>query len=444
MVHERAATAQRVRGLSLDVEAVGAALPLLVVLAVGTWRKGGFFRPDIVVLPLLALALLSTLASSARSTAELPAWVRANAAPIIAVVSATAWWLGSAIAWHHGVDSWRMPASWLCAVAGYLVARGLPARARTAALAGVVLLAFAVAAAGLALVAMRSGSWTWLDERSLRLSGPLTYPSATGLYLAVALLASIALETPDGGRRRVLAGVRVVLLLGIVATDSRGAVVGLAAALCFRTVRRELGPAVFAAALGAPVLLVAQRDGVRPALVVAAVAIGLAVSAIPDAVLRRGLRLLGLPAAMAVGWLLLTQHHAVDGLDASWTERGNILSGALDVFRAHPAWGAGADPTIPAHTLSGAAGIAYFAHDEPLEVILSVGLVGAIALAVCALFALRPVWRAGGAVTLPVVAATAAAGLVDFVWHFPALGLLVGLLVGAAGSATAATDKNST
>ena len=439
MTDEFAATPRRVLGVPFDLDAVGAAVPALVVLAVGSWRKGGFFRPDIVVLPLLALALLATLIQPGRR-------LRAAAPAVAAIVLASAWWLGAAACWRHGVDSWRMPATWICGAAGYAVARGLTDRARTALVTGVVAVGFVIAAVGLVLVAAHSADWTWLDERSLRLSGPLTYPSATGLYLIVALLAGTTLEVTDARLRQVLTAVRVVTLLGVVATDSRGAVVGLAVALCFRRVRGELWPAVFPAAVAAPVLLLGQRDGVRPALVLMAVALGVGVGItaglVPDAAVRRGLRLLAVPVGAAVAWLLLTQHHAVSGLDASWTERGNILRGAVHIFGAHPWLGAGPDPAIPAQTLGGAAGIAYFTHDEPLEVVISVGLVGAAVLLACAATVLRTLWRAAGPTTLAVLAAVITAGLVDFVWHFPALGLLAGLVVGAAGSDRPTPDRN--
>jgi O-antigen ligase len=131
-----------------------------------------------------------------------------------------------------------------------------------------------------------------------------------------------------------------------------------------------------------------------------------------------------------VGWLLVTQHHAVSGFDASWTERGHILRGAVTVFADHPLLGAGPDPAFAAHTLSGQAGIAYFTHNEPVEILISVGILGTLVLAGCAVIVGRAV--AVGSPAIPVLASVAAAGLVDFVWHFPALGLATGIVAGAA------------
>jgi len=137
------------------------------------------------------------------------------------------------------------------------------------------------------LVGVRSTFWTLQDQRSLRFSGPFTYPSAVGLFLVISLIAGTQVVTTNSRLRRLVNCVRAVTVLGIVATDSRGAVVGLAVALCFRVVRRELGTAVIAAVIGAPVLLLGQRTHASHLLVVAAVIVAAGLAQIPDGVVRR-------------------------------------------------------------------------------------------------------------------------------------------------------------
>jgi hypothetical protein len=225
--------------------------------------------------------------------------------------------------------------------------------------------------------------------------------------------------------------VRAVTVLGIVATDSRGAVVGLAVALCFRNVRRELLTAVVATVIGAPLLLLGQRTHTNHLLVAAAVIVAAGLALIPDGVVHRVVRFVAIPAVCVVGWLLVTQHHAVSGFDASWTERGHILRGAVTVFAKHPLFGAGPDPTFGAHTLTGQAGIAYFTHNEPVEILISVGAVGTVVLIGCAIVVARTLAASRGSLVLPVLVSVGAAGLVDFVWHFPALGLATGMVAGA-------------
>jgi hypothetical protein len=325
-----------------------------------------------------------------------------------------------------------MPATWLCAAAGYGATRALPAAARKVVAAAVTTLGLAFAVIGLALVAARSTTWTWPDERSLRFQGPLTYPSAIGLFLLVTLFASaeLAKTRPDDAARsaRGFTAVRALILLGAVATDSRGTLVALLAMLCFRDVRRWLGPALVAAVIAAPLLLYGQRDGVRPLLIAVAVVVALAACALPFSLLRKGFLVLAGPAVVVAGWLLATQHHDVSGLDASWTERGHILSGALTVFNAHPLFGAGADPWIPTHTLSGAAGIDAFAHNEPLEMLISVGVIGTLFAAIAIAAVVRALFATRSSQAVPLLVTVGVAGLVDFVWHFPALGLLAGVV----------------
>jgi O-antigen ligase len=157
---------------------------------------------------------------------------------------------------------------------------------------------------------------------------------------------------------------------------------------------------------------------------------------VPDTLLHRGIRLIALPALVAAGWLLATQHHAVSGLDASWTERGHILRGALTVFGSHPLLGAGPDPWIPTKTLSGLPGVDAFAHNEPLELLISVGLLGTAVIVAAAVVVVRHLHLHRHTIVGPLAAGVAAAGLVDFVWHFAALGLLCGAV-----AATATRDR---
>jgi len=407
----------------VNLDAVALAAPVLTLLLVAIIRKGAFFRPDIVVSPALTLAL-------ALSVPQVRDWARDHLAAVAAGLLATAWWIGDAELSHHSVDSWRLPAAWLCLATGYGCARSLSAAGRRAALTGTAVMGDALAIAGLVLVGVRSTFWTLQDQRSLRFAGPFTYPSAVGLFLVISLIAGTGIEA-NSQVRRVLNCVRAVTVLGIVSTDSRGAVVGLAVALCFRSVRRELGTAVIAAVIGAPLLLLGQRTHTSHLLVIAAVIVAAGLALIPDGVVHRVVRFVAVPAVCIVGWLLVTQHHAVSGFDASWTERGHILRGAVTVFAKHPLVGAGPDPSFGAHTLTGQAGIAYFTHNEPVEILISVGVVGTVVLIMCAVVVIRALAAGRGSLAVPVLVSVGAAGLVDFVWHFPALGIATGIVAGA-------------
>jgi hypothetical protein len=425
-----AAPPTRARRPPLELDAIWAAAPILVLVIIGALRKGGFFKPDVVVLPCLCVSMALVAPPVLR-------WLRANPWPVALGVAATAWWVIEAVIWRHGVESWRMAATWLCAAAGYGVVRGLPMGARRV-VAGVITgLGVSFAVLGLAFVATRASVWTWPDERSLRFQGPLTYPSAIGLYLLLTLFASAELRGARPGdaggiepAERAITAARALILLGVAATDSRGAFAALLAMICFRDVRRWLLPALIAATLAAPFLLYGQRGGVRTLFIAAAIVVALAACALPISLPRGSLLVLAVPAAAVGGWLLATQHHAVSGLDASWTERGHILRGALDVLYAHPLFGGGPDPWIPTTTLSGAPGVDAFAHNEPLELLISTGVVGTLFTAVAMAAVVRALFPARSRFAAPLLTTVGVAGMVDFVWHFPAIGLLAGVVAG--------------
>jgi hypothetical protein len=414
----------------LDVAGIVAAAPVIVLIGVGTARKGGFFAPDVVVFPCLCLALALVSPVVLR-------WLADHPVPALAGVAGSAWWVLDAVVRGHGIESWRLAATWVAGACGYAVVRGLDDAARRAVTLAVSAGGLAIAVAGLVVVATDAPVWTLADERSLRFAGPLTYPSAIGLYLLLTLVASTQLA---GDTRRILTSARghqitavaqAVIVLGAIATDSRGTVAGLVVLACLRRTRAALWPGLSAATLAAPLLLIGQRAGVRPLLVLGAVVVAVILAWFWRPGLARRLLPLVVPALGAAGFLLATQHRTVSGFDASWTERGHILAGAVRVFTAHPLVGAGPDPWIPTRTLSGVPGVDAFAHNEPLQLLISVGVIGVAVLIGAGVVVGRSVWAKRTAAATPVLAATATCGLVDFVWHFPVLGLLAGVVAAA-------------
>jgi len=411
--------------------AVALAAPLLTLLVVGVIRKGAFFRPDIVVAPVLAVAL-------ALSIDDVRAWLRAHLPVVAAITIGTGWWIASALVWRHSVNTGELPAAWLSLLAGYACARTLSPQAQRVVLVGVALVGLALAVVALVVLGVHSTAWTFLDERSLRFSGPFTYPSAAGLFFVVATVAAAtAADTGSDAQRRIMTICASVMVLGVVSTDSRGAVLGIAVMLCFRTLRQRLRVAVLAAIVAAPLLLIGQRADSNRLLVVGSAVVAVTLAFIPDGVAVRALYVIAVPAFCLLGWLLVTQHHVVSGLDASWAERGNVLRGTVHVFAAHPVFGAGPDPLIPAHTLAGQPGIAYFAHNEPVELLISVGIVGTLVLAICAGVVVRAARAYRTELAAPALLTAFVAGTVDFVWHFPALGLAVGIVAGAGATRSA-------
>ncbi len=366
----------------VNLDALALAAPLLTLLVVAIIRKGAFFRPDIVVSPALTLAL-------ALSVQQVRDWARDHLAAVAAGLLATAWWIGDAELSHHSVDSWRLPAAWLCLASGYGCARSLVPAARPN---GVDRHSSCRRRAGDRRTCTGRRPVDVLDlarpafaalRRTLHLSQRRR--SVHGHFVDRghrhrAELATAPRRSPACARLRFSASCRPTVVVPWSGSRLRCA---------FASVRRELGIPVVAAVIGAPLLLLGQRTHTSHLLVVAAVIVAASLALIPDGVVRRVVRFVAVPAVCVVGWLLVTQHHAVSGFDASWTERGHILRGAVHVFAKHPLFGAGPDPTFGAHTLTGQAGIAYFTHNEPVEILISVGVIGTVVLVLCAVIVVR-------------------------------------------------------
>ena len=409
--------------------------PLLALCVAGEIvREGGFYPGDDIGLP-FAVAGLALVTPGALPVVRRH-WPIAAAAAVL-----LGWWVGSGVAHHGGAAGMRLPATLIALCAGALAVRLLPAPA--AALLRRCVVGFGVVVAGLGLVSLvTSGSWWVLtDERSVRLAGPFAYPSAVGLFLILCLIGTLG-----GSGGSALRGLQALLVVATLATDSRGALLALAAVVLAarREERREMFPALISGVLAAPLILLGQHRTSGQAThewltaigVLVAIALATRITGPP----RPAGRFTGQPrsaawwrAAAAVpvagcagvaALLLATQHHAVHGLDASWNQRWGTLHSAWSALLQHPWWGAGPDPIFPARTASGAAGIAYFTHNEPLEIALSLGVAGLVAATALVAASVRRfgLWR--DASWRLVLVAFLVAGLVDFVWHFAVLGLV--------------------
>ncbi len=417
-------------------------VPLLALCVVVSVLREGAFRPGDAVALAFAVAGLTLVMPGAVAELRRHGVIVAGAAVLLA------WWTGSDVASGAGIAGMRLPSTMIVLAAGALAARLLPPYGRAALRDVVVWFGACVAVLGLTSLATGRGWWVLPDERSFRLAGPFAYPSAAGLFFVLCLIGTLA--SGEAIPSRVL---RPTFVLATVATDSRGSLVALGVVVLVAAAwqRRLLLEALLAAAPGAPLVLLGQHRyggrGDRGWVLALGVVVTIAVAAGAPAAASRWRRtatqaalprLLGrvvvasacLGCVGICGMLLATQHHAVSGLDASWSQRLGTLHSAWTALLRRPWFGAGPDPTFPARTASGAPGIAYFAHDEPLEIALSVGVVGLAAAAALVALAVHRLgwWRRAG--WRPVLAALVAAGLVDFVWHFAALGLAAAAVAG--------------
>ncbi len=322
----------------------------------------------------------------------------------------------------------------------------LDVAARELVLTGLVSCGVLLALLGWLGLALHLPRWTWQGQGLWRASSTLTYPNATAVVLAMLALVVLAwlVESPRSTRLVLSA---TVLLAGLVATLSRAGLLALAVGVLVLAAAR--GPAAVARAGRAPVLGAAvvvlglvptmTAAAPRPGPAAIALAAGLAISA-GAAALRWTRMMVGGLALLAVllcvpGWAGIS---AITGarLTVDDPERGASFSAALRIFGEHRLIGAG--PSLS--TLTWAPGndirIYRYAHNEYLQVLAELGVVGGLLLAALlagVLWRLGRRCRSGGAVNAGALAAVTALAVhagFDFVWHIPAIPLLAAALAG--------------
>ncbi len=292
------------------------------------------------------------------------------------------------------------------------------------------------------------------DQGLWRAATTVTYPNAAAGLLAP--LALLALGRSAGLRNRVWSVASWALLVGVGATLSRAGVLALAVGLVALAVLLRpagalsvlLGPAAGALiALAGLLPSVPVESSPRPLLAVVALLAGLAV-AVGMATVRVPTGVVLLAAALGVGELAV----AATGADAvgsirknrlvlTSSDRARELIAALDIARHHPVAGVG--PGRARLEWTGPDGgplRARYAHNEYVQVLAELGVVGLGLLLVALSAAARVVVRSAEVVRSRPIWMGASAGLValavgsafDFLWHVPAVPLVGALLFGLA------------
>ncbi|MEO7262366.1 MAG: O-antigen ligase family protein [Jatrophihabitantaceae bacterium] len=414
---------------------------LLAALSVSLVAQGAFYpRVQLWVAVLLAAALLA-----------LPGvhrLARADRSVVLAVAGLAGWAVIDA-ALHHDL---RAAVPYLALLTGvamvFLVCDRLTADARDLVLTGLIGCGVAIALLGWLGLALHLPRWTWQGQGLWRASSTLTYPNATAVVLAMLALVTLACLTETPRSMRLVLST-TVLLTGLVATLSRAGLMAVAVGLVVLAavrgpgvlVRAGWGPALGAAVAALGLVPTITAGSPRPGPAVIALAAGLAIS-VGATTLRgsrgavSGLGLLAL-ALSVPAWSGIA---AVTGarLTVDDPERAASFSAALRVFSEHRLIGAG--PSLPSLTWARGSGstVYRYAHNEYLQVLAELGIVGGLLLATLLVTLLRRLWqrrRVGGVVSAGALAAITALAVhagFDFVWHIPATPLLAAALVGLA------------
>jgi O-Antigen ligase len=335
-----------------------------------------------------------------------------------------------------------------------LVGRRLGRSERDAVAAAIVAIGALAALTGWVGVAWHVRPWAIADQGLWRAATTLTYANAaSGLLTPLAL---VALARLVGQPRSLLAaGAACLLLVGVAATLSRGGVLALLAGAVVlswllgprRVLQAATGPvagAVITLAGLAPSIPTSQPA--RPALAVGTLGVGLGIAAgLPHLSTRARVGVLATIAAVAAV-VLLAGGRAAPSVQAIGRSRLTVVSAdragaagaALRLAARHPLTGVGPGRiALVWTTTDGRTLISRYAHDEYLQVLVELGVVGFLLLLVLLAAITRTVWHGRDATSSPQLWAGVAAGLValavhsglDFLWHIPAIPVVGALLV---------------
>ena len=427
------------------------ALVLLGTLTAGLLAQGGFYPAGRVPL-FVGVAVSSVVAL----VAVRPSRADLRLVPASAAVTLAGWALLRGLP-TDDAGSGIGTATLLAAFAAVLlVIRRQGLAARDLLLTGLLGAGVIVATLGWVGVVWHRTPWALPNDGVWRATSSLTYANATAAILVPIFLVSLGLligRPPDARRSAVTA----LLLIGAVATLSRAGMLALFAgllvlsALCGvrRVVSAGLAPATGAGvAVGG--LLVAMPITSAPHQLVPIVALpaGLMVAAALGRWSPSWHGLLLVSTALAVGVLLLARagavHRAVGEValmraHASSPARVDATAAAVRIVHERPLTGVGpGDGWVRWSSEGGTVQTMQYVHDEYLQVLVELGIVGLtllLSVLVGSCLLVRRAIRRDRATTLPaaVAAATAAAAVhagFDFVWHVPVVPLVLAVLLG--------------
>ncbi len=414
-------------------------LTLAGLIIVEAIREGGFWKPDALVVTVVALILLvvqlAHLAPDRRSRAV-----------VVTLGLLALWWFLRAVAEGSASSFLPLGASVLGFAGAFVTVRTLtPSQKQSA---GSFVAGLGAVGAVVGFVGM---IWRWYPmampaQHLWRLSTTLTYADAAGVFLAISLLVALA-----GGPRPWMARVSACLCVaGLIATQSRGALLAFVCACALVPWRQYvlfLVPLLCGFALGVVAVATSPSTDAVPVLgvvLVAAVVMSLArVPSMGHWKWRR--RDVVLTVAVALGALigtalLLHSEIALRALAPSDQDRAAEWSAAFHQFLSSPFFGVGPDRLLHFHAVDGT--VASFAHNEYLQVAADGGLLGVALLALAATALGRAVRRVDALTSCAVGALVclAVAGLLDFDWHLSVLGLLGGWVAGLATRASPGAD----
>ena len=437
---------------------------LLVAIAYGAVAQGAFYPREVQYLMILAIIAAIVLVVRRRDVlaeAINPLSLTLLAFGTSAIVSG---WVAGFPVGANGVL--LVSVGLLCAA---LVARTANPRQQELLVAGVVMVAVLVALTGIGGAVMHDlrlatpAGGPNQQTQFFRSASTFTYSNSTAGFLLIPTLVAVArVATPGAGRAWRLAA--FVLLLGLLATASRGGLLGLAVAATLllvigdrRAIIRQNWTVVLGVGIAAAGMLPSLPFHAQPLPLLAAAGI-LAGGAVALITSRRATLLTtaviaagGLAALVVLAVRFPDQLARFMGLrfnmEASVNDRKLMWDASVRLFLEHPVFGIGPGHFLLRLDAPGPPSYAYFSHNEYLQMLAEQGALGlgilVAGVGAAVLAGLRSSRRGGWLWTglLAGLAGLAVHSGFDFLWHVTLIPLVavVGLAILTSDGSTRST-----